>query len=344
MTTVASEIRLFDGGDAPWISALLDLVERSLGEPWRVLLDRIEHAALDAHRSRVATMVGALRRVIGGRAERARIARKVRALTLGHPALDRDARDARLAATGCVLGLPPVEIEALMWADLAKERPVTLPDGRPPTAELAAFANLDRIQHAVRRAHDVRLRIWDDAHDFVRTAARYGLLAKVSRGRSGETVLDVTGPFALFHETTVYGRALAALVPLLASCRRFTLDIRCDYGGRERSLHVEPPVLLPPLITRGRAPSIAEHLARDLEAAGCVVEREPPPISSGELLLFPDLALERAGARWRIEIIGFSTAEYREVTIIALVTRELTAEVQVSEAQIAEAYTQRRAQ
>ncbi len=307
-----SEIRLFDESDQPWIAAVLDVVERSLGEPWRVLLQRIEHTQLRAPRSRVQLIVGALRRVLGGRAECARVARKLRAIVLGHPALDRDVRDARLAAAACALGIGTADVEQLLWADLAMERPVTLPDGRPHPTTLAAFANLDRIQRAVRRASRVRLCAWGDAHELVRTVARYGLLSRISLGNEGAVILDVTGPLTLFHATTAYGRTLAALVPLLVRHDRFTLDIQCDFKGHARSLHLEPPALLPPTRPRRRrAPNVAERLALDLLDAGVAVQREPPAIAgSASELLFPDLAVDAGGTRWWIEIVGFSTADY----------------------------------
>ncbi|MDQ3335508.1 MAG: hypothetical protein M4D80_10110, partial [Myxococcota bacterium] len=78
-----SDVRLFDHDDVPWIVQLLQIVERSLGEPWRVLLERIEHAPLRTG-SRPVTprmrdaITSALRRVLGGRAERSRIARRLR--------------------------------------------------------------------------------------------------------------------------------------------------------------------------------------------------------------------------------------------------------------------------
>jgi predicted nuclease of restriction endonuclease-like RecB superfamily len=76
-------------------------------------------------------------------------------------------------------------------------------------------------------------------------------------------------------------------------------------------LRVAPPVLLPPVVVSPRrAPSIAERLARDLEALGYGVVREPPPIASGEHLLFPDLVLDHEGTPWFIEVIGFSTKAY----------------------------------
>jgi len=59
-----------------------------------------------------------------------------------------------------------------------------------------------------------------------------------------------------------------------------------------------------------RTPSVAERLADDLAGLGYAVEPEPPPIASGEHLLFPDLALDREGTRWFIEVLGFSTKEY----------------------------------
>ncbi len=125
----ASDIRLFDDFDRPWIASLLELVAAHVGRPWRVLLDRIEHSDLEAHPSRISTVVRAIRRLCGGKAERARVARAVRALVLGHPALDVDERDARLAIAAAKLGLPANEVEPLLWADLALERPVALPDG-----------------------------------------------------------------------------------------------------------------------------------------------------------------------------------------------------------------------
>jgi predicted nuclease of restriction endonuclease-like RecB superfamily len=302
--------RLYNDDDLPWIAKLLDIVEQSLGEPWRVLAERIEHAPLGVHASHRSAMLQALRRTLGGAGQRARIARQVRAMVLGPPALDPAERQARLATAAATLGTTPEDVEALLWVDLAMERPVTLPAGRPAETDLAAFANLERIQRCVRRAHDLQLRIWDRANELVRTVARYGLISQIRRDGDA-TLLDVIGPLALFHSTIVYGRALAQLVPLLADHPRFALDIHCRLGGEDARLHVAPPVWLPPVPgAPRRATSIAQRLATDLEALGHVVEREPPPIASGDHLLFPDLAIARGDARWYVEILGFSTGEH----------------------------------
>jgi predicted nuclease of restriction endonuclease-like RecB superfamily len=314
--TLAKEIRLFDDRDRPWIGSVVDLVALSVGQPWRVALERVEHAGIEAHPSRIDTVVRAIKRLTGGKAASTPVARKIRALVLGHPALDREAREARLATAAASLGLAPGDVESLLWADLALERPVVLPRGRPDETTLLAFANLDRVQRAVRRARSVQIRAWDRANDLVRTIARYGLIAHVSRGAHGETLLDVAGPLSLFHSTTVYGSALAQLVPLLAEQPRFTLDVICEFDGLERTLRVErlgdprSDLCLPSVRPSKRAPSIAQRLAKELEALGRVVEREPPPIASGDELLFPELSFEVDGAHWFVEVIGFSTAEY----------------------------------
>lgn len=301
--------RLFDESDLPWIAKLLDIVERSIAEPWRMLVERVEQAPLRVHVSHRTAILAALRRQLGGAGRRARVAREVRALVLGPPALDPGERQARIELAASALGTTPEDIESLLWIDLAIERPVLLPAGRPREAELAAIANLERIQRCVRRAHDIQLRIWDRANELVRTVARYGLIAQIKREHDA-TLLDVIGPLALFHSTMVYGRALAALVPPLADHARFELDIHCQLGGEPVRLRIAPPVLLPPVrASPRRVPSVADRLARDLAALGHTVEREPPPIASGEHLLFPNLVIERGGVRWFVEVLGFTTKE-----------------------------------
>lgn len=309
-----SDLRLFDDRDLPWIEELLVLVERCVEQPWRVLLERIEHAPLRvgskpvAPRSRQA-ITNALRRALGGRAERSRIARQLRANVLGHPALELATRERRVATAAAHLGIAVSDVESLLWADLANERPVVLPSRRPTAATLAAFANVDRIAREVRRAREIELRVWDNAHGLVRLAARCGLITRIACEQAGALRLRIAGPLALFHATTVYGRALGALVPLLAEHPRFELDIHCDYASGPLTRRVTPPLRLPPYTSRLR-PSPADRLARDLEAREHHVDREPAPICVEHQITFPDLAIDHAGERWFVEVIGFSTADY----------------------------------
>ncbi|MDQ3336183.1 MAG: DUF790 family protein, partial [Myxococcota bacterium] len=238
-----------------------------------------------------------------------RIARRLRATVLGHPALEPPARAARIAAAAATLGLADEDVESLLWADLARERPVVLPTARPDPRMLAAFANVDRIQREMRRARMIELRVWDNAHGLVRLAARCGLITQVAREPDGALLLRIAGPLALFHTTTVYGRALGALVPLLADHPRFELDIHRDYESGPHTRRVVPPALLPPFTSRLK-PSPADRLAKDLALRGHLVDREPAPLAVDEHVLFPDLSIDFAGVRWLVEVVGFSTADY----------------------------------
>lgn len=313
-----TELHLFDASDEPWIARLLDVAAGALGEPWRVFLERLDHAALGTGPGQVTAIANALRRAIGGGDVRARIARELRTRLLGAPALDPAARTERIAAAAAALHLAPAAALHLLWADLATEQPVELPRGRPSERALAATANLERIQRAVRRSHAVELRLYDDARELVRTAARRGLLAAASRAPDGATVLELAGPLALPHDgVAAYARELAELVPPLAELARFRLEIRTRLGDgdrdrtRERTIRIEPPVLLPPpLPRRRRASGPAERLGHWLAAAGFAVEHEPPPLTYGDRLLFPDLAVSRAGTRWWIELLPFATDEH----------------------------------
>ncbi len=324
----ATDVRLYDATDLPWITIVVDHVMSCLGQPWRVLRERLEHAPIRG--ARVAAILGAMRRMMDGKAQRTKIARKVRASVLGHPALDDTARADRLARAGDELGIDPSEIESLLWIDLAEERPVTLPDGRPDETRLAAYANVDRIQRALRRARHVRIHAWGNAHPLIRTAARYGLLVRVSSSSPAfdrtafdrtafdrtelrpiqrpqtlqvpgdqHTVIDIVGPLSLFHQTHVYGRALGSVVPLLSGLERFVVEIDADFGYGMAALRIASPALLPPAPATERGkPSIAAKIASAMERRGHVlVERDPTPIAHGSDRLFPDLAIEVIGPR-----------------------------------------------
>ncbi|CAN5817079.1 hypothetical protein BH11MYX3_BH11MYX3_26860 [soil metagenome] len=303
----ATDVRLYDASDVRWISTIVDHVVASAGRPWRELRERLDHSPIGT--AKVNAILGALRRVLGGRAERVRIARKVRSLVLGPPALDEGTRIERLLGASRELGIDVESVRELLWIDLANERPVALPHGRPDELRLAAYANLDRIQHAVRRARMLNLRVCGEAHELIRMAARCGLIVTITADGPA-TVLDVVGPLSLFHATSVYGRALAALVPLLADHSRFELTIDCDFGHGPAVLRVAPPALLPPSpVARGK-PSLALSLARQLINANIEVALDPPVIAHGRTLLYPDLELVVGERRWLVELVGFATADY----------------------------------
>jgi uncharacterized protein len=308
-------LELLDEHDVPWIDALVDEVEAALGRPWRELLERIARLPVRAAPARRAAAIEAVRRVLSGGERGAIKAADVRQRLLGRSALDRHERDARVAAVASALRTTVDQIEVAMWADLPTERAVLMPHGRPTPLAVAAAANLSMIQRALMRCHQLRLQVSGNARSIARTATVRGLLA-TARARGQAVDLDISGPLALFHRTTVYGRALGSIVPHLAWCERFVLDARCDFGRGPAILRLQPPLLLPQARAPKRYDSALEaRFARDMAklAAHWRVIREPEPIDAGTHLAFPDFLLEhreQCDRRWWVELVGFWTADY----------------------------------
>lgn len=308
---------LIDEHDVPWISALVDEVEAAVGRPWRELLERIARLPLRTTAARRAAVVEALRRLLSGRERGGIKAADVRQRLLGRSALDRESRDARLAAVASAVGISVEELELVMWADLPAERAVIMPNGRPTELALAAAANLSIIQRALMRCHGLCLQISGNARAIARTAAVRGLLA-TARMTGQAIVLEISGPLALFHQTTVYGRALGSIIPHLSWCERFVLDAWCDFGRGPARLRIQPPVILPPARAPRRYDSELEaRFAREMSkhAPQWRVLREPSPVDAGGLLAFPDFLLEHRDTPercWWVEIVGFWTSDYLE--------------------------------
>ena len=299
---------VLDETDLDWIADVVDFVERSQGQPWRVAFDLIEQ--LPIARRRLAAVRLALARLTAGRGRLTQVARKVRTLVLGAPVLEPVARQDRITFAAAQLGVDESEIESLLFADLRGEATIALPNGRPNELEVAAHANVSLIQRALRRAQRVKLWLWDDDGTLLRAASSRGLLVTANAHPDGATLLDIVGPLALFQRTAVYGTTLAQLVPQLASSPKFVLEIASPlYHTRLAS-----PVLLPLAPIDRRATYHPFKLARALERLDreLVVVVAPTPMRSGDVILCPDLALDYRGVRWYIELVGFWTAEHIE--------------------------------
>jgi predicted nuclease of restriction endonuclease-like RecB superfamily len=293
--------RTLEGRDLPWIRELIDVVVRAEGRPWRIALDELERSPAPA--AHLAAVTSAVRKLVGGRAAHARVARDVRAMVLGRPALSAAERDARLDGAARKLGIPPDELEPLLWSDLPRERAIELHDGRPDELTVAAHANVQLVQRALGRAHGIHLRLWGDDGSVLRAALARGLLVTATR-EVDHTALAIAGPLALCHRTAVYGRALGQIVPQLAACERFELAI--DAGAF--AIAIASPVLLPVAPADRAGGALARALARDLARIDRTlsIAFAPPPIAAGRVLVCPDLV---AGDMC-IELVGFWTAEY----------------------------------
>jgi predicted nuclease of restriction endonuclease-like RecB superfamily len=152
----------------------------------------------------------------------------------------------------------------------------------------------------------------------VRHARLVGLLCHAMPGETkDEVALEVSGPYALFRHTRIYGRALASLVPRLSWCNTYRLEADCVLGtgttARRLILGTGDPIApareLSPFDSK-----VEQHFARAFGklAREWDVIREPRPFTVGDALIFPDFELRHrvTGERWLLEIAGYWTPEY----------------------------------
>ena len=313
--------------DHPWLRAALDEYERFVGRRCRELTERFgEPLPVRAPRAKRRVVQHLLERLGGTRFEASVPPREARWVAFRTAARDRSGRTRALEDAAQVLGVGVSDVEAALFADLRSERRVgPLPGGLHP-AELAAQANLAIVGSLLHKAVRVRIRASGDTRALVRHARRLGLICLIGalteeeEGASDGVTLDISGPYALFRYTDLYGRQLASLVPRAASCHRFELVADCALGrGREMSqliVRSGDPIAagteLPPHESR-----LEERFERDLarRTRAWQIVREPSPIQAGGSMIYPDFELihrRDPERRWLLEIAGFWTLEYLE--------------------------------
>ena len=225
-------------------------------------------------------------------------------------------RSEALATGARLLGLSAAAAEEHMFADFPAERRLRAPQPLPEPQALAARTNLALAQGLLRLASEVAIEIYGNARAVIRQVRLRRLICTVRRAGQEGVRLDVSGPFSLFHHTTMYGRALASILPLLPWCTRFDLEAHCMIRGRAVNVRLGPgdPIVV------GESPRVydsrlEERFARDFMRANVDWDlvREPEPIEAGEFLVFPDFAVVHrhdASRRFLLEIVGFWTPDY----------------------------------
>jgi uncharacterized protein len=221
-----------------------------------------------------------------------------------------------IAACAQRMGLSAAEIDAQLFSDLPGERRIRLPQTVPDPHSLAIHTNLALAQGLLRLASEVTIDLLGNARAVVRQIHLGRLLCNVHRVEPEKVRLDISGAFSIFHHTTMYGRALASILPMLVWCERFNLTARCMLRGRALRTHLcsgDPiAVAEPPRLFDSR---LEERFAGDFNKAALDWDliREPEPIVAGDSLIFPDFALihrRNASIRFLLEIVGFWTPDY----------------------------------
>jgi len=138
----------------------------------------------------------------------------------------------------------------------------------------------------------------------------------------GHATIEISGPYSLFKRTTLYGRALASLVPLLRACDRFCLSAEAMLRGRELivTLRSGDPIFFGAELPRRYDSALEERFAREFRQAALDWDliREPEPLRAGDHLIFPDFAIYHRRDPTRrvlLEIVGFWTPRYLQAKL-----------------------------
>lgn len=305
--------------DHPWLRALIDVYERFVGEPRRALEERLkEPLPVPAPGRAVRLAAAILDRLHGGAVTSAVPPREARSAVFGEAARGGEARDVmeRVARS---LGVDVPDLAESLFADLPGERRLGAPGEALGPEEVALRANLAMVQGFLYRSTSVAIEAVGQARALVRHAKLRGLICTVSRGAEmGVARLDVSGPFALFRRTLLYGRALAEVVPRLAWCERFRLTSEVVLRGEAlRFVVCTGDPIFPSGEPRRYDSRLEERFAKEFAriAPAWDLVREPEPIEAGGTLIFPDFALVHRhdpSRRWLLEIVGFWTPGYLE--------------------------------
>ena len=232
----------------------------------------------------------------------------------------RGTREQAIAAACAELAVEPDELLGGLFADLPFEKRVVAPERPPGVAELAQRANLALVGGLLKRAAAVSVTAGSNLRALVRQAKLTGLLCTVRQRptRGSSERIEISGPFALFRRTLVYGRALASLVPFAVRCQDAELRATCllDGTGQAHTLVVRAGDPIFPAPTARRHDSRLEaRFFRDFtnQAPDWDLVREPAAVPVDDTLIFPDFELRhrRDPERcWLLEIVGFWTPQY----------------------------------
>ena len=304
--------------DHPWLRALLDEHERFIERPRRELEARLrEPLPCESPPQKLRLAIQVLGKLRPRERKSAVPPRLARVHVFGEAARTSAPPETVWTTVAASLGVSREDLQESLFGDLPGERLVAAPAQPLSAVELALRCNLAIVQGMLFRATVVRIEIEGNTRVLVSHAKWRGLICTLAgRSGSGSATVELSGPFALFRNTRLYGRALGELVPLLAWCPRFRLRADCVFHGRRLTLQLgtgDP--IFPSSAPRRYDSLLEERFAREFRrlAPGWDVIREPEPFAAASTLIFPDFALQHRSdptRRWFLEIVGFWTADY----------------------------------
>jgi uncharacterized protein len=224
-----------------------------------------------------------------------------------------------------LLGLTPVEVERLLYADLPAAE-LLVKAARLDGAALLDRYNLDLARGVLLDATRLTLTARGGWRDLFRAVKLARLMYRIERaGRAYR--LELTGPAAPFLQRPQrYGIRFARIIPALVRAPGWSLEAEIVRGEERLPYVLDHKALIrssPARRGRPRYDSAWERaLAADFaarletERRGWTLHREATPVAvQGEVFL-PDFTLRhRDGREALVEIVGFWTPEYLEAKL-----------------------------
>jgi len=272
---------------------------------------------VSAPAGKLRVAVAVLDQLARSRAPRSPVARKARAILFRAFSAD-PCKQRALACAATRLGLAPEAVLNQLFDDMPEERALAaLPETVDPIG-LALQCNQAIVAGLLYRALRVRVTARGNVRALVRHAKLVGLLCIAAAGHAKQQlILELSGPYALFRHTRIYGRALASLIPRLAWCHEFRLEADCvtGIGGEIGRLVLRSGDPIAPARELARFDSqVEERFARAFEklASEWDLIREARAVPVGDGLIFPDFELRHRGTGecWLLEVAGYWTPEY----------------------------------
>jgi predicted nuclease of restriction endonuclease-like RecB superfamily len=276
--------------DFDWLRELVAEIDSFTGRPLQELDRRLEDEPRPAKARAAAWLLK--------RYWRAQVSAEVdppAARTAVFVAAAAGPRASALSAAAEELRVEVPALEASLFADLPGERVLHRPAEVPGIEEIALRTNLAAVRGLLLRTSEVRIRVESDPGPLVRAAKQNGLIC-VIEGK----LLTISGPYALFRRTLLYGHALGDLVSSLPFGENFELSALCAFRGRMGELTISPNTPLFAGATCPRERKVTQRFAADFPGPG--LERNPPPIADGRI--YPDFRLPSG---IYVEILGFWT-------------------------------------
>lgn len=239
-------------------------------------------------------------------------------------AVERTREDA-LKAAATLLDVQPLAIERFLFADRCAERVLLAPKQLPTPQQLIAQYNLTLVQSLLMRATRIHATVRTDVRHVLAFAKLLGLMATFSERDDGSIDIELSGPLAIFHDTTKYGHAVARFLPALASTVGWsaTADIRMRRQEHELVLTSADPLPRAHALPRGTDSDVEKAVAASIRRIGpergWELARETTVVRVGPRgLFYPDFTLVSHRGRVLVEIVGFWTPEYLAKKQLAL--------------------------